>query len=74
MGLLSTRPVRRRRHRELFALSAVLFMLGAFVIEGGVRGLVLFASLIVFYLAIMHRLSGEDVGNAERGNFIGFGG
>ena len=69
------RPVRKRRHRELFALSFVLFVFAAFIIDGaGVRGLLLFASLIVFYLAIMHRLSGEDVGTAERGNFIGFGG
>ena len=68
------RPVRKRRHRELFVLAVVLFVLAAFILEGAVRGLVLFASLIVFYLAIMHRLSGEDVGTAERGNFIGFGG
>ena len=68
------RPIRKRRHRELFTLAAVLFLLAVFVIEGAVRGLVLFASLFVFYLAIMHRLSGEDVSAAERGGFIGFGG
>jgi uncharacterized membrane protein len=68
------RPVRKRRHRELFALSFVLFLLAVFVIEGAVRGLVLFAALIVFYLAIMHRLSGEDVSKVEGSGFIGLGG
>jgi hypothetical protein len=67
-------PVRKRRHRELFALAAVLFLLAAFVLEGAVRGLVLFASLIVFYLAIMHRLSGEDVSKVEGAGFTGLGG
>jgi hypothetical protein len=69
------RPVRKRRHRELFALSFVLFVFAAFIINGaGVRGLLLFASLIVFYLAIMHRLSGEDVSKVEGTGFIGLGG
>jgi hypothetical protein len=52
----------------------VLFLLAVFVIEGAVRGLVLFASLFVFYLAIMHRLSGEDVSKVEGAGFIGMGG
>jgi hypothetical protein len=73
MRLLARRPVRRRRHRELFALAAVLFVLGAFVLEG-LGALALFGSLIAFYLGIMHRLSGEDTAAAERINMIGFGG
>ena len=68
------RPVRKRRHRELFVLAAVLFVLAALVLQGAVRGLVLFASLIVFYLAIMHRLSGEDVSKVEGAGFTGLGG
>jgi hypothetical protein len=73
MRLLAHRPVRRRRHRELFALAAVLFVLGAFVLDG-LGALALFGSIIAFYLGIMHRLSGEDTGAAERANMIGFGG
>ena len=72
MRLFAHRPVRKRRHRELFALSLVLFVIGGFVMNGGFRGVVVFASLIVFYLAIMHRLSGEDTRAAERtGMFLG---
>jgi hypothetical protein len=73
MRLLAHRPVRRRRHRELFALAAILFVLGAFVLDG-LGALALFGSIIAFYLAIMHRLSGEDTRAAERANMIGFGG
>jgi hypothetical protein len=73
MRLLAHRPVRRRRHRELFALAAVLFVLGAFVLDG-LGALALFGSIIAFYLGIMHRLSGEDTRAAERANMIGFGG
>jgi hypothetical protein len=69
------RPVRKRRHRELFALSFVLFVVAAFVLDGGgIRGLLLFASLFAFYLAIMHRLSGEDVSKVEGAGFTGLGG
>jgi 4-hydroxybenzoate polyprenyltransferase len=67
------RPVRRRRHRELFALSVLLFVLGAFVLDG-LGGLALFAAIFVFFLAIMHRLSGEDTAQAERIGFIVGGG
>jgi hypothetical protein len=67
------RPVRKRRHRELFALAAVLFILGAFVLDG-LGGLALFVSTIVFFLAVMHRLSGEDVSKVEGTGFIGLGG
>lgn len=70
MRLFAHRPVRKRRHRELFALSVLLFILGAFVLDG-LGGLALFASLIVFYLAVMHRLSGEDVSKVEGAGVIG---
>lgn len=70
MRLLAHRPVRKRRHRELFALSLLLFILGAFVLDG-LGGLALFASLIAFYLAVMHRLSGEDVSKVEGAGIIG---
>jgi UPF0716 family protein affecting phage T7 exclusion len=73
MRLLAHRPVRRRRHRELFVLAAVLFVLGGFVLDG-LGALALFASILVFFLGILHRLSGEDTRAAERGNMIGFGG
>jgi len=73
MRLFAHRPVRRRRHRELFALAAVLFVLGAFVLEG-LGALAMFAALIAFYLGIMHRLSGEDVSKVEGSGMIGFGG
>jgi hypothetical protein len=73
MRLLAHRPVRKRRHRELFVLAAVLFVLGAFVLDG-LAGLALFASLFSFYLGIMHRLSGEDVSKVEGAGFIGMGG
>ena len=73
MRLFAHRPVRKRRHRELFALSVVLFILGAFVLDG-LGGLALFASIIVFFLAVMHRLSGEDVSSIERAGMIGGGG
>jgi hypothetical protein len=66
------RPVRRRRHRELFALAALLFVLGAFVLDG-LGGLALFASIIAFYLAVMHRLSGEDVSKVEGAGVVGMG-
>jgi hypothetical protein len=67
------RPVRRRRHRELFALAAVLFILGAFVLDS-FGGLALFLSVIVFFLAVMHRLSGEDVSKVEGTGWLGLGG
>lgn len=67
------RPVRKRRHRELFALSLVLFVLGAFVLESW-GGLALFLSVFVFLLAVIHRLSGEDVSKVEGAGFIGLGG
>ena len=73
MRLFAHRPVRKRRHRELFALSVVLFILGGFVLDG-LGGLALFASLFAFYLGIMHRLSGEDVSKVEGAGFIGMGG
>jgi hypothetical protein len=73
MRLFTHRPVRKRRHRELLALSVLLFILGAFVLDG-LGGLALFASVIVFFLAVMHRLSGEDVGTVERAGMIGGGG
>jgi len=67
------RPVRRRRHRELLALSAVLFVLGAFVLDG-LGGLALFASVIAFFLGLIHRLSGEDVSKVEGTGIVGLGG
>jgi hypothetical protein len=70
MRLFAHRPVRKRRHRELFALSVLLFILGAFVLDG-LGGLALFASLVAFYLAVMHRLSGEDVSRVEGAGVIG---
>ena len=70
MRLFAHRPVRKRRHRELFALSVVLFILGGFVLDG-LGGLVLFLSVIVFFLAVMHRLSGEDVSKVEGAGIIG---
>lgn len=70
MRLFAHRPVRKRRHRELFALSLLLFILGAFVLDG-LGGLALFASIVTFYLAVMHRLSGEDVSKVEAAGFIG---
>jgi hypothetical protein len=74
MRLFAHRPVRRRRHRELFAFAVLLFVLGAFVLDG-LGALALFASILVFFLAVMHRLSGEDTRAAERMNMIGgFGG
>jgi hypothetical protein len=73
MRLFAHRPVRRRRHRELFALAVVLFILGAFVLDG-LGGLALFASIIVFFLAVMHRLSGEDVSKVEGTGWLGLGG
>jgi hypothetical protein len=73
MRLFAHRPVRKRRHRELFALAVVLFVLGAFVLDG-LGGLALFASIIVFFLAVMHRLSGEDVSKVEGTGWVGFGG
>ncbi len=73
MRLFAHRPVRKRRHRELFALAAVLFVLGAFVLDG-LGGLALFASVIAFFLAVLHRLSGEDVSKVEGTGFIGLGG
>jgi hypothetical protein len=74
MSLFAYRPVRKRRHRELFVLAAVLFIAGAFALEGGLAGLALFGSLFAFYLGIMHRLSGEDVSKVEGAGFIGMGG
>jgi hypothetical protein len=74
MKPLAYRPVRRRRHRELLVLSAVLFVLGAFVLGDGLAGLAVFASIITFFLAVIHRLSGEDTAQAERITFIGGGG
>jgi hypothetical protein len=73
MRLFAHRPVRKRRHRELFALAVVLFILGAFVLDG-LGGLALFASIIVFFLAVMHRLSGEDVSKVEGTGWLGLGG
>jgi hypothetical protein len=73
MRLFAHRPVRKRRHRELFALSVVLFVLGAFVLDG-LGGLALFLSVIAFFLAVLHRLSGEDVSKVEGTGFIGLGG
>jgi hypothetical protein len=73
MRLFAHRPVRKRRHRELFALAVVLFILGAFVLDG-FGGLALFASIIVFFLAVMHRLSGEDVSKVEGTGWLGLGG
>jgi hypothetical protein len=70
MRLFAHRPVRKRRHRELFALAVVLFILGAFVLDG-LGGLALFASIIVFFLAVMHRLSGEDVSKVEGAGMVG---
>ena len=70
MRLFAHRPVRKRRHRELFALSVVLFILGGFVLDG-LGGLALFLSVIVFFLAVMHRLSGEDVSKVEGAGIIG---
>jgi hypothetical protein len=70
MRLLAHRPVRRRRHRELFALAVVLFVLGAFVLDG-LGGLALFASILAFFLGIMHRLSGEDVSKVEGAGIVG---
>jgi hypothetical protein len=73
MRLLAHRPVRRRRHRELFALAAVLFVLGAFVLDG-LGAVALFASILAFYLGVMHRLSGEDTRKVEGTGFVGLGG
>ena len=54
-------------------IGTVLFVLGAFVLDG-LAGLALFASLFAFYLGVMHRLSGEDVSTVEGAGFIGMGG
>jgi hypothetical protein len=37
-------------------------------------GLALFTSIIVFFLAVMHRLSGEDVSKVEGTGWLGLGG
>jgi hypothetical protein len=74
MRPLAYRPVKRRRHRELFVLSVVLFVLGAFVLPSGLAGLAVFASVLTFFFALINRLSGEDTAQAERISFIGGGG
>jgi 4-hydroxybenzoate polyprenyltransferase len=75
MRPLAYRPVRRRRHRELFVVAIVLFVLGAFVLGDGLAGLAVFASVLAFFFAIINRLSGEDTAAAERMNMMGgFGG
>ena len=66
MRVLSTAASGTSGTRELFAVAAVLFVLGTFVLEG-LGALALFGSLIAFCPGIMRRLSGEEVSTVEGG-------
>ena len=72
MRVLSTAASAAGGTRELFAVAAVLFVLGTFVLEG-LGALALFGSLIAFYPGIMRRLSGEDVSTVEGAEGSGSG-
>jgi hypothetical protein len=65
--------------RVLFALFAVLTILGLFVIHGPEAGLVLLAAMIAFIVACIHALSLQEdsgaVANSHRAGVTGwFGG
>ena len=51
----------KRRHAWVgFALSAVLAILGLFVLSGAIAGAELFVTMLVFIFACIYALRGED--------------
>jgi hypothetical protein len=63
--------------RLLFILAATLAALGQFVVDGSVGGVMLGMSIVVFLLACIRTLKGEDpdlTRHADRAGLSGFGG
>jgi hypothetical protein len=63
--------------RLLFILAAALAVLGQFVVDGSIGGVMLIVSIIVFLVACMRALKGHDpdaVRHADRAGLSGFGG
>jgi hypothetical protein len=71
-------PAKRRHAWAGFAVFAVLVILGLFVIDGAVAGVLLLAAMLVFIGACIYALRGEDpdaVKHNERTGLAGwFGG
>jgi hypothetical protein len=58
-----------------FALFALLTITGLFVLDGAVAGVTLFAALLVFIVACIYALRGEDpdaAANSDRTGIVGW--
>jgi hypothetical protein len=68
-------PPKRRRVWIGFALFAALTLLGLFALDGPLAGVALLAALIVFIVACIYALRGEDpdaVTDSERTGLVGW--
>jgi hypothetical protein len=68
-------PPKRRRVWIGFALFAALAAIGLFVLDGAVAGVTLLAALLVFIVACIYALRGEDpdaVTDSDRTGIVGW--